>query len=233
MADLYLVRHGQASFGAPVYDKLSPLGQDQSARLGAWVRSCGYTPDAVAVGGPSRQRRTAELCMAVAGGPPVAEWRLIEGLDEYDHETVMTRYRPEFADRSKLNAFLDAQDDPRRAYQHVYAQAVARWVGGEHDGDYAQSWADFRGRAVQALQALISLPARSVWAFTSGGPIAAVVQHMLGIPDSHAFEINWALVNTGVTRIRFPSQGGQPTLSYINAQAHLEQAGDPALITFR
>ena len=36
VADLYLVRHGQASFGAADYDKLSALGERQSALLGAW-----------------------------------------------------------------------------------------------------------------------------------------------------------------------------------------------------
>ncbi len=34
MGTLYLVRHGQASFGSDDYDRLSPLGQRQSQRLG-------------------------------------------------------------------------------------------------------------------------------------------------------------------------------------------------------
>ena len=30
MASLYLIRHGQASFGSDHYDQLSPLGQRQA-----------------------------------------------------------------------------------------------------------------------------------------------------------------------------------------------------------
>jgi broad specificity phosphatase PhoE len=36
MGTLYLVRHGQASFGADDYDQLSPLGQQQTVRLGEY-----------------------------------------------------------------------------------------------------------------------------------------------------------------------------------------------------
>ena len=38
MGTLYLVRHGQASFGADDYDQLSPLGQQQAVRLGEYLR---------------------------------------------------------------------------------------------------------------------------------------------------------------------------------------------------
>ena len=39
MGTLYLVRHGQASFGAANYDQLSPRGLEQSQRLGAYWRA--------------------------------------------------------------------------------------------------------------------------------------------------------------------------------------------------
>ena len=39
MSELYLVRHGQASFGADNYDKLSPLGHKQSYVLGQYFKN--------------------------------------------------------------------------------------------------------------------------------------------------------------------------------------------------
>ena len=39
MSNIYLVRHGQASFGAADYDQLSELGLRQSALLGPLVQS--------------------------------------------------------------------------------------------------------------------------------------------------------------------------------------------------
>ena len=38
MGTLYLVRHGQASFGADDYDVLSPAGHEQAVRLGEYWR---------------------------------------------------------------------------------------------------------------------------------------------------------------------------------------------------
>lgn len=36
MAELYLVRHGQASFGTENYDRLSALGEQQGVWLGEY-----------------------------------------------------------------------------------------------------------------------------------------------------------------------------------------------------
>ena len=37
MGSIYLIRHGQASFGAENYDVLSPLGYRQSEALGDYL----------------------------------------------------------------------------------------------------------------------------------------------------------------------------------------------------
>ena len=55
MGILYLVRHGQASFGAADYDRLSELGTRQCTRLGQWWRSRGVQFDAVLTGTLKRQ----------------------------------------------------------------------------------------------------------------------------------------------------------------------------------
>ena len=61
MGTLYLVRHGQASFGADDYDQLSALGQAQARRLGEyWRESLGpeLRFDAVLTGTLRRQLQT-------------------------------------------------------------------------------------------------------------------------------------------------------------------------------
>ena len=50
MGNLYLVRHGQASFGADDYDQLSELGQAQALRLGEYWRERGMKFDAIYTG---------------------------------------------------------------------------------------------------------------------------------------------------------------------------------------
>ncbi len=233
MADLVLVRHGQASFGTAHYDKLSVLGEQQSTLLGRWLKRCGIVPDAVATGTPDRQRHTAALCVAECGGPAHTNWLTLDGLGEYDHETVVARFRPDYADPAAMRADLARTDNPRRAFHAMYVQAVARWTGGAHDDDYVESWSAFKARVLGGLRDLVALEDRTIYAFTSGGPITAIVQHLLGLTDARAFEMNWPLVNAGITRLRFSAETGAVTLATFNAHPHLDETGDPGLVTFR
>ncbi len=233
MAELILVRHGQASFGAAVYDKLSPLGERQSALLGGWLKRCGIVPDVVASGTMVRQVDTAALCVAETGGPTRGEWLTLDGLGEYDHETVVARYRPQYADAALMHAEFAKLENPRRAFHAMYVEAIARWTGGAHDDDYLESWIAFKARVLGGLRELAALDARTVMAFTSGGPITAMVTSLLRIPNTNAFDANWPLVNAGITRLRFSAETGVVSLATYNAYPHLEEAGDPALVTFR
>ena len=58
MGNLYLVRHGQASFGAADYDNLSELGHRQSVRLGEYFAHKGLQFEAVMVGTLRRHAQT-------------------------------------------------------------------------------------------------------------------------------------------------------------------------------
>ena len=66
MATIYLVRHGQASFGAEDYDALSELGCRQAQVLGEYFRDCDIRLDAAYCGDLKRQRDTARLALAGA-----------------------------------------------------------------------------------------------------------------------------------------------------------------------
>ncbi|NBT74061.1 MAG: histidine phosphatase family protein, partial [Betaproteobacteria bacterium] len=58
MGTLYLVRHGQASFGAQNYDQLSERGRQQSVQLGNYWRQRGLTFDAILTGTLQRHLQT-------------------------------------------------------------------------------------------------------------------------------------------------------------------------------
>ena len=71
MGTLYLVRHGQASFGAANYDQLSELGQRQCAQLGAWMQARGKVFEGALRGTLARQRQSLEaMATALPGLPP-------------------------------------------------------------------------------------------------------------------------------------------------------------------
>jgi len=226
---LLLIRHGQASFGEDDYDRLSPLGEEQSRRLGVWLGASGSTPDLIAIGPRERHRRTAELCLEAAGID--REPLTLDGLDEVDHHELLARHRPDLSGPGALRAELKQALDPHRAFQRLFADAVARWVDGAHDTEYQLTWPSFRSNVLQALQTLTSHPARTTWAFTSGGPIAVLTNTLTEAPLAQTFKLSWPLVNTGLTRLRLGQRGA--TLITYNAWPHLEHANDHHLVTLR
>jgi len=234
MGQVYLVRHGQASAGADVYDELSELGVQQSQLLGRWLGSCNQKFTRVVVGSLKRHRQTAEATLAAlpAENRPLNGWITDAGFDEYDHDELMIRYRPDFADPKVARATLMDRTNGRRAFQEIFSAAMARWMAGQHDAEYRESWMAFRGRVVDAVTRLVQTEAASqnTIVFTSGGPIAAICQELLGLPDARAAELNTTLVNSAVTRLLY--QPGRVSLSYLNNFAHLEQAA-PKAITYR
>ncbi|MBN8482464.1 MAG: histidine phosphatase family protein [Xanthomonadales bacterium] len=230
MALVNLVRHAQASFGADDYDRLSELGLRQARLLGDWLRARGEQPTRVIAGPLKRHRQTAEACLDAAGFDAPIE--VVDGLRELDHVEILARHEPRFADAAAMRASLATQADPARAFQAVFVAAMQRWIGGAHT-DYTESWVQFRQRSGDALAHLLRLAGRgdSLWAFTSGGPIAAILQHVLDVPDARVLDLTGTLVNCGVTRLR--RHGDRARLEQYNACAHLERHADPSLVTYR
>lgn len=227
--ELLLIRHGQASFHAEDYDRLSSIGEQQSHELGAWLASCRQRPDLVAIGPRVRHRDTAALCLGAAKVD--AEPLLLDGLDEVDHHELLARQRPDLAGAGQLREALKRESDPRRAFQELFVAALHRWIGGKHDAEYSCTWPMFRTRVLDALAQLQQRPASSIWAFTSGGPIAVIVGTLLGVPIEQTFNLSWPLVNSGMTRLRLGTQGA--SLVTYNSWPHLEHGNACEWITLR
>ncbi len=229
MRSLLLIRHGQASFGAADYDRLSAVGEEQSRRLGQWLQRAGQAPDLIAVGSLRRHVRTADLCVEAAG---VTAPRIhVAGLDELDHEEILARSRPDLAAPGVLQAELERVDDPHRMFQRLYATAVERWIGGDFAHEYSRSWNEFRAGVMEGLQLLAAQKASTIWAFTSGGPIAVIVNALVAAPVERTFALNWPLVNTSISTIALGTRRNH-LVSY-NAWPHLQAADDAHLITHR
>jgi broad specificity phosphatase PhoE len=229
MRELLLIRHGQASFHAEDYDRLSPLGVQQSSLLGAWFADSAQKPDLVAMGPRVRHRDTALPCLDAAG--VVASPITLPGLDEVDHLELLARLRPDLAAPGALRAAMTQAGDQYRSFQQLFADAIERWISGEHDADYSRPWNRFRSDVLDALQQLMASPAGTIWAFTSGGPITVMVTALLQMPQEKTFDLSWSLVNTGVTKLRLGSRGA--SLVTYNAYPHLERARDAQLVSLR
>jgi broad specificity phosphatase PhoE len=235
MPQIHLVRHGQASFGADDYDCLSPLGEQQSRLLGEWFGRCARPVQALHRGTLKRHRQTAEGLLEglPAGLRPAREAGVDAGFDEFDHDAMLLAQRPDLDTSAKLKAWVTSQPSPRRAFQHLFAQAMGRWMSGRHDNDYAETWAAFRGRCMAALQRAIesSVEADTVVVVSSGGPISALCQQVLELNDDATARVCFGLANSGVTRLAWT--GERLHLMQLNSTAHLEFAADPRLISYR
>ena len=75
MGEIYLVRHGQASFGAADYDQLSDLGFEQARRLGLWLAETGQRFNLAVTGALRRHHQTAASCLTALGSgcPRIAD----------------------------------------------------------------------------------------------------------------------------------------------------------------
>ncbi|MCR8914982.1 histidine phosphatase family protein [Marinobacter panjinensis] len=229
MATIYLIRHGQASFGKENYDQLSPRGWEQGRVLGRWFAGK-VTPSAVFGGNMERHRETVEA-LASGYGDTLPDMQAVEGFNEFDHTQVVERLRPEWENRERMARDLAAFPKPARAFQQVFEEAMVRWVSGEHDNEYAETWGDFRERVITSLEQLIEYAdGGDTLVSTSGGPIAVIAQHLLQLSDHKALEMNSVIANTSVTRILH--SGARRSLAVFNNYSHLE-AEDASLVTFR
>jgi broad specificity phosphatase PhoE len=231
MGAIYLVRHGQASFGAAEYDALSPLGVEQAGILGAALKQRGLNFDRIVSGPMRRHRQTAEACLAGMGLS--AHWDEHPGWKEYDHDEMIARLDSRYADPTQRHSYFADAPDPRRAFQAMFEQATERWVGGEHDADYSESWPAFNARVNSALRDLVSAMGRSQTAlvFTSGGPVASVSADLMRVPLRDAARLNRIIANASVSKLIYSDRGLY--LSTFNEHAYFEGERSRQLITYR
>lgn len=240
MAALYLVRHGQAGLMEEDYDQLSRLGRTQAAALGQWLRTTRASGGLLVRGGLRRHRETVEECLAawLVPGTPLPEVDEDSAFDEFDHLDVLGAHRADLGTPAGLAAFIRSHERPQRAFQAVFADAVARWTGGGHDGDYRESWPAFKAHCVDGLRRVVARtpPGKDAWVFTSGGPIAVLCQHALGLSDDRTVALTAMIHNTAVSKLlhdRPTSGGGRLGFGCFNSVAHLEAMGDASLVTYR
>jgi broad specificity phosphatase PhoE len=236
MGVIYLIRHAQASFGAADYDQLSELGLTQSRVLGEALQLRGPRTDRVVCGTLRRHTQTAEGCLQAMG--LAAQWDSDADWNEYHHDDVLHVYDPRFRDPAAMASELAAAENPRRRFQEIFVKSMDRWVGGEHDAEYRESWPAFRTRVERALTRVSASVGKSQGAlvFTSGGPIAVACGLLLNLRPQDALRLNTRLANAAVTKL--VCSGGaleSIQISTVNEHGHFERSDDgaAALITYR
>ena len=221
MGNLYLVRHGQASFGAADYDKLSELGHRQSVRLGQYFADRKLQFDAVLTGTLTRH---AQTWAGIAEGAGLDLQPLLwPGLNEFDSAAVIAAIHPDP---------LGPTDTPEMYKYHfrLLRDGLTQWMNGVVSPRGMPSYNEFVAGVTSALDHVRKHYTGNVLIVSSGGPISTAIGHILGTAPEKTIELNMQIRNSAVTEFRFTPK--RHLLLTFNSLAHLDGAEYAPWITY-
>ncbi len=224
MATIYLIRHGQASFGAADYDKLSELGSRQAVVTGEYFRDAGVHFDAVYSGDLSRQRETARLVLT--SQLKAVPHRIDPRFNEIQNEAQLKYLIPEVIKIDpKIQALVEKGLSSSKDYQKVIDAVFNFWVSPACKDSRIQSWAEFSGGARQAIADVIQDQGggKTVGIFTSGGALATIVAQVLGLGGEQTYQFYEPVLNCSVTQLFYSKS--KISLSYFNDSSFLQIMG--------
>lgn len=231
MTTIYLIRHGQASFGAESYDKLSPNGELQAILLGQYFNQILKEAPYAVAGSMQRHQQTATLALAQCF--PEVEFETDQAWNEFNHQQVFAQYEPRFNKPHLLKQDVENEINPRAYLAKIFEGAIGRWTGGEYHHEYDESWPHFKNRVESALQNLCDELAKTkpryAVVFTSGGVISVVAGKLLELNPNRTFALNWAITNASMTTLRLV--GNEPQLLSLN-EHHFIKAENSQLLTW-
>jgi broad specificity phosphatase PhoE len=239
MSRVILVRHAQASFLEPNYDKLCATGEVQARLLGEYWARRGVLFSRAWSGPRVRQVQTARMVEEAYRrlGREFPEVAVMNEFDEYQAEAVLNSGLPRVLERSEeirdLHRAFELSkdsDERKRSFQKMFEMVIGMWVSGELLVDGVESWPDFCARVDRGIAAIVNstTPAGDSVVFTSGGPIGVAMRRALHLSHADTLQLTWMSRNASFTE--FLSSGSRFTLSSFNAHPHLE---DESLLTYR
>jgi broad specificity phosphatase PhoE len=221
MGYLYLVRHGQASLGAADYDQLSPLGEQQSLRLGEHWRTQGISFNAVITGSLKRHAQTlAGIQQGIGTKHEALVW---PGLNEYDGEAIIRAIQP--GDLVKPTT-----PEGYKQYFRLLRDGLAQWMAGVVSPQGMPTYTEFVQGVMSAMDHVRQQHQGHVLLVSSGGPIATAVAQVLRTSPETSIELNMRMRNSAVTEFSFSPK--RHSLVSFNSLPHLETPSHKEWITF-
>jgi len=239
MALLTLIRHGQASFLEPNYDKLSERGKLQSKILGEHWAKTGARFDQIYYGPACRHRETGDHAGEAyrQAGNAWPDPFTVPELDEYPGIGVMRAFLPGLMEthediRALEVEFRQAAERAvaTRVYDKMFQRITRMWVNEQLHAPEVETWRDFCGRVSRGIAQIRERAGKNerIAVFTSGGVIAATVRLALDLAPERTLELSWTSRNASYTEFLFSEE--RFSLSSFNNHPHLVE---DELLTYR
>ena len=221
MGTLYLVRHGQASFGADDYDLLSPLGHQQAEQLGAYFKRKDIVFEAALHGTLKRQVQTfAGVCKGAGQTLQALPW---PGLNEYDSHAVIATIHPKPLTKPET-------PEAYRAHFRLLKDGLAQWMAGATSPAGMPTYVEFVRGMTSALDHIRQHHTGNVLLVSSGGPISTAVGQVLGCSPETTVELNLRIRNSSVTEFAFTPK--RHMLVTYNTLPHLDAPEHASWVTY-
>jgi broad specificity phosphatase PhoE len=239
MSRVLLVRHAQASFLEPEYDKLSLLGETQARLLGKYCARKKLSFDRTCSGPCVRQRDTAKIVTDAYrdAGLSFPQPIVMREFDEYQGEAVLAQALPQLVEtdatiRELHQQFLSVRTaaNGSKPFQKLFEAVIGKWVGGAISVPGVESWDEFCARVNSGLSHFLSGAQHGEQSaiFCSGGPIAVAVERALNLAARDTLRVAWMSRNCSYSEFLYSSE--RFTLSSFNEIPHLD---DASLLTYR
>lgn len=203
MCKITLIRHGQASFGAPNYDLLSGIGRLQAAAVGDFFNTCSTPIERIVHGEMLRQSETAQIIATTIGISQPLEKN--PALNEFDSDNLIKHYLPKVIQSLREQGQMIEDEDwfqTEEIFIQVYHALINRWQL-DHNCPF-ESWKMFAARVQLFTASLAELadPNHHLVLVTSGGLISIVLQQIWGLEDNTFSEINLSINNASLSEIK-------------------------------
>lgn len=249
MAEIYCIRHGQASFATDDYDQLSATGYRQGHLLGQHLLKAGVKFDRLYAGSLKRQIQTAEAVVAVyrEHGVVLPEVEIDPRWNELETEEQVTTLAPQVLHEVLREGSFQTGDDfakimqlavtDKKVFQKLIRATFDLWITKPELSDQLESWSSAHQRVTQALSEVHhqNTSGQKTAVFSSGGIIAIIAAHVLQLPASSVYPLFEKVINCSITRLINNSDSIALSSfnehSYLNAIAPADE--QDSVITYR
>lgn len=224
--NIFLIRHGQASFGEENYDRLSEKGKLQAELLSEYLRKHFPEPDLVCIGSLLRHEETAAPFLRERKN---CEVRKDSSLDEFteklwrDMAVHLMAVHPEFGKLISVFQKFSGQKTGRvkNMFFRLTGIILHSWRSGITPEGH-ESWAEFKKKKIEFVRNISKENHENVFIFSSGIPLTVILSDIFGFSSEREMEISLYLWNTSLSILH--SAKGKIVPVTVNSIPHLQNS---------